>query len=211
MKRMAVVLALSLVGVACGSGEDAEPAATTAASTTTSIVTTTTSIAATTTVPPTTVVSPFVTTRQFSVPATVDVSVGGAFTKRRDTDVAVDFSSNSVSGGFVVLTTLGKNSTDDWVVFLADDDQVTTGDPAEYSIGGLAATFIDVMPGALNVKLFSSQANSYTWDALPGHIDRIYTVEVEGEFVNIVAEAPVDRFDVFIADVELLLATLVWG
>ena len=137
----------------------------------------------------------------------------------------LDFEAEINSGGnYVVLTTAGPSDVDGWVDHLTTDTEVLASEAPSFEVGGLPASVIDAAladsaapkpecdsdPCFVLFSVDFHQQSNTTYALVADHPTRIWLLDVRGETVAIIAEAPMASFDGWVVEVEAALTELEW-
>ncbi len=210
MRRYAIVLATFAISLsACGgTSADPTPEPTTApepvSSTTLQLPAPTTTVPAID--PPTTNVADAgqITSGSFAVPFVLAKPEGTRFRKEATADV-VYLQVASEDNAYFIITTRGPDTIQDWKNTLADQPISISDEPVAIDIGGVASEYFEftaqdthAAPGELG---FAFE---------PGDTGRVYSLEIDGEPVMILAVAGPELWTSFEAVVDQLTAGLTW-
>jgi hypothetical protein len=209
--RPILVLNLTLVLFVSACGGGTATTTTTAETTTTTQSTTATAAETTTTAQETTTTTEagLLEAANFAVPFRMrrgDVPLS----KGPNTEVFVAFAGGNEK--YLVFTTYGPQSTQEWLDLLAGLDVETSG-PFEVEVGGRAGTGVDARADSF-VGLLSfpaSLALGVGWGLSGGYTTRFYLVDVDDQTVAILAEAEHGEFERWVESIEGVLETLEWN
>ncbi len=210
MRRYGIVFAAFVILFsACGGTSTdltAEPTTTSE-----SISTTTQQLAATTTTvltiePSTTTVAGAaqITSGAFAVPFLLVAPEGTRFRKQATADVMY-LQVASDDNAYVIITTRGPDTIQDWKSTLEGQPISISDDPVGIDIGGIAASYFEF---TIQDRFAAPGELAFTFE--PGDTGRIYSMEIDGEPVMILALAGPDLWASFEAVVDQLLAGLTW-
>ena len=124
------------------------------------------------------------------------------------------------SDRYLAFTTTGPETVDAWVESVTSAEQLVASEPVEVDIGGAAGYRVDleVSDAASEERCFNPgrcyslfQDDSGYWPIVEGRPTRAWFVDVDGETLAIVTDAPERAFDEWAASAEEVLATLEWG
>ena len=210
MRRYAIVLAAFAISLSACGGTSADPTAdpTTApgpvSSTTPQLAATTTSVPAIEPSATTVADAGQITSGSFAVPFLLAKPEGTRFRKEATAD-AIYLQVASGDNAYFIITTRGPDTIQDWKNTLADQPISISAEPVAIDIGGIAAAYFEftvqdrhAAPGEL----------AFTFE--PGDTGRVYSLEIDGEPVMILAVAGPDPWTSFEAVVDQLTAGLTW-
>ena len=129
------------------------------------------------------------------------------------------------TGRFVALTQQGPPTVDEWVTLLTSTEQIEVTEPEAIELDGAEGFVLDATasasaaeggpgicmnPGADRCWTLFEDPGGF-WSIDEGRTNRLWIVDVDGETLLIVTEAPDAAFADWSAVVEEALGTLVWG
>ena len=125
---------------------------------------------------------------------------------------ATTFNFRSGPDRWVVFTRVGPDTVDGWLEELGSADRWGLTEPAPVEVGSASGVMLDLelAEDAPEAGLFT-EATWGEWTVSPERPNRIWLLDVDGETVMIVTDAPERAFDNWVALVEEALATLEWG
>lgn len=150
-------------------------------------------------------------TVEFTVPVAFSITIPGEWREEPDLSSAT---TRTLSGGidrWVVFTQFGPDSVDDWVERLATDQLLTASEPRVVDIGGAEGVSVDVRVAEEGAEIPLIREAWGEWTVDDGRPNRLWIVDVDGEIVVILTDAPDGAFDTWIETVEQVLATIEWG
>lgn len=210
MQRSDIVLAAMAISLcACGGAVTDQPAGPTTApepvsSTAPLPLATTTTVLTIETTTTTVADAGQITSGSFAVPLLLAKPEGTRFRKEATADV-IYLQVASGDNAYFIVTTRGPDTIEDWKVTEADQPISISDDPIAIEIGGISASYFEftvqdrhAAPGEL----------AFTFE--PGDTGRVYSLEVDGEPVMILALAGPDLWASFEAVVDQLIAGLTW-
>jgi hypothetical protein len=112
---------------------------------------------------------------------------------------------------WVAFTRVGPDTVDAWLEELGASDAYVLTDPAPVEVGAASGVVLDLelADGESEAGLFE-EASWGHWAVSPDRPNRLWLLDVGGETVLIVTDAPERAFESWIAVVEEALATLEW-
>lgn len=112
---------------------------------------------------------------------------------------------------WVLFTQTGPTTTDEWLERLSSGDSLTASEPDIVEIGGASGIRLDITvpDGQEDVVLVREAFGE--WSMSPGRPSRVWILEVGGEVLVILTDAPERAFDSWAATVEEALSTIVWA
>lgn len=211
LSRAAVLASLTALLVACGQGEptDGAPASITAAATTEA------------TLEPSEAPSeapsaePLASESEGPVEQSVSWALPFSITTPADwvseTASPMTFNFRSGPDRWVAFTRVGPDTVDAWLEELGASDAYVLTEPAPVEVGAASGVVLDLelADGESEAGLFE-EASWGHWAVSAGRPNRLWLLDVDGETVLIVTDAPERAFESWIAVVEEALATLEW-
>ncbi len=159
--------------------------------------------------------------RQFGMNVPVTLTVPASWS-REDWSTQAQLVLHVVADRWLVFSTLGPDTVDEWVTKLTTTPQLTVvAEPQPTEIGGASGYVVDVTTSgeATNVgcgeasiicySLFEDEAGP--WIVVEGTTTRAWVVDVDGETVIIVTDARTSGFEAWVQQMEEVLATAEWG
>lgn len=145
--------------------------------------------------------------------------------ERKPTSTGSMFEISAGIGRFVTFTKQGPPSVDEWVTLLTSTEQIEVTEPRPIELDGAAGFTLDgtasaaAGEGGPGICADPSAERCWTlfedpggfWSIDEGRTNRIWIVDVDGETILIVTDAPEAAFGDWSATVEEALATLEWS
>ena len=145
--------------------------------------------------------------------------------ERADTSTGSMLEIRAGTGRFVTFTQQGPATVDEWVTLLTSTEQIEVTEPEAINLGGAEGIVLDATasasaaeggpgicmnPGADRCWTLFEDPGGF-WSIDEGRTNRLWIVDVDGETVLIVTEAPEAAFADWTGVVEDALTTLEWG
>lgn len=113
---------------------------------------------------------------------------------------------------WVAFTRVGPDTVDGWLEELRSSSRFVLTEPAPVQVGSASGVVLDLelAADAEEAPLFTEAAWG-EWTVTPDRPNRVWLLDVDGETVMIVTDAPESAFENWVALVEEALATLEWG
>lgn len=111
---------------------------------------------------------------------------------------------------WVIFTTVGPNTVEEWLERFEADAYVTT-EPEPVEIGGAPGFTLDLRLAEGIDEVLLINEGTAAWAAEADRPHRIWVLDVSGEPIVILTDAPERAFESWTAVVEDALATLEWG
>lgn len=112
---------------------------------------------------------------------------------------------------FVVFTELGPDTVDGWIQGLTSNARLTVSEPSVIELDGAPGLSVDVSLNEGEREAILFREGWGDWTVTPDRPNRVWAVEVAGEVVVIVTDAPAAAFDDWVVQVEEVLGTIDWS
>lgn len=125
---------------------------------------------------------------------------------------ATTFNFRSGPDRWLVFTRVGPDTIDGWLEELGSSSRWVLTETTPVEVGAASGVFLDLelAEDAAEAPLFT-EATWGEWTVSPDRPNRLWLLDVDGETVMIVTDAPERAFANWVALVEEALATLEWG
>jgi hypothetical protein len=111
----------------------------------------------------------------------------------------------------VIFTQTAPSTAEEWIERLSSQDNLTASEPKAVELAGASGVSLDVSVPDGQSEYVLLREGFGEWTASAGRPHRVWILEVGGELLVILTDAPERAFDNWVATVEDVLATIVWA
>lgn len=150
-------------------------------------------------------------TLEFSSPVAFSITVPSDWEKAPELSGSTTQTMTAGMDRWVIFTQAAPSTAEEWIERLSSDANLTASEPEVVELGGASGVTLDVSvpQGQSDVVLLREGFGE--WTASAGRPHRVWILEVGGELLVILTDAPERAFDSWAATVEDVLATIVWA
>ena len=148
-------------------------------------------------------------TVEVSTPVAFSITVPGDWVEDETISSSTTWAFRSGIDRWVTFTELGPDTVDGWVQELTANPSLTVTEPEVVDIGRATGVSLDLELSEGEVVLFEEAWGEYVVTA--DRPNRAWVLDVGGEVVLIVTDAPAAAFDNWVATVEDVLGTIAWS
>ena len=150
-------------------------------------------------------------TLEISSPVAFSITVPSDWEKASDLSSSTTQTLRAGTDRWLIFTQAAPSTADEWIERLSSDANLTTSEPDVVELAGASGVTLDVslQDEEGQVVLFREAFGEWSLEA--GRPHRVWILEVGGELLVILTDAPERAFDSWVATVEDVLATIVWA